>query len=58
MTAIADAVAEPLHAFFEEVFVNAEDPALRTNRLTLLTQIDEALLRFCDLCRVVRDGAS
>ncbi len=51
---IAAVLADPLHRFFEEVFVNAEDPALRTNRHALLREIDGALLRFADLCAIVR----
>ena len=51
---IAGELAEPLHRFFEEVFVNAEDPALRANRHAMLRQIDAALLRFADLCRIVK----
>ena len=46
-------VAQPLHRFFEEVFVNAEDEALRANRHALLRDIDGTLLRFADLCAVV-----
>lgn len=53
---IAGELAEPLHRFFEEVFVNAEDPALRANRHALLREIDATLLRFADLCRVVKRG--
>ena len=54
---IAATLAAPLHRFFEEVFVNAEDAAVRTNRHALLREIDAALLGFADLCRVVRRGA-
>lgn len=53
---LAAEIAEPLHAFFEKVFVNAEDAALRANRHALLREIDAALLRFADLCRIVRHG--
>ena len=53
---LAAELAEPLHTFFEEVFVNADDPALRGNRHALLREIDGALLRFADLCRIVRHG--
>ncbi len=51
---IAAALAEPLHRFFEEVFVNAEDADLRTNRHALLRDVDATLLRFADLCRIVK----
>lgn len=50
-------VAGPLHTFFDEVFVNADDPAVRANRHALLREIDGALLRFADLCRIVRRTA-
>lgn len=53
---LAERLAAPLHAFFEEVFVNDEDPAIRANRHALLLAIDHALLQFADLCRVVRAG--
>jgi glycyl-tRNA synthetase beta chain len=49
---VAHALAEPLHRFFAEVFVNAEDAAVRRNRLALLRQIDGELQRFADLCRI------
>lgn len=50
--ALADGLATPLHRFFEEVFVNADDEAVRGNRLALLCEIDRAFLRFADLCAV------
>ena len=52
--AAAETLAEPLHRFFEEVFVNDEDPAVRGNRHALLRQIDGAFLRFADLCCIAR----
>jgi glycyl-tRNA synthetase beta chain len=51
---IAAAIADPLHEFFAKVFVNADDPAVRGNRLALLREIDATLLRFADLCRIQR----
>ena len=51
---LAATLAEPLHAFFEKVYVNADDAAVRANRHALLREIDATLLRFADLCRVVR----
>lgn len=51
---LADALAEPLHTFFAEVFVNAEDERVRANRLALLLSVDRALLRFADLCRIAK----
>jgi glycyl-tRNA synthetase beta chain len=49
---VAAAIADPLHEFFAKVFVNADDPAVRGNRLALLRDIDSTLLRFADLCRI------
>lgn len=49
---VAAAIADPLHRFFADVFVNAEDLAVRANRLALLRDIDATLLRFADLCRI------
>ncbi len=54
---VAAAVAEPLHTYFEQVFVNADDADLRANRHALLREIDAALLRFADLCKLTRHPA-
>lgn len=54
---LAATLAGPLHTFFEKVYVNADDPAVRANRHALLREIDATLLRFADLCRVVRKPA-
>jgi glycyl-tRNA synthetase beta chain len=35
-----DRFAEPLHVFFEKVFVNVDDESVRTNRLSLLKRIN------------------
>ncbi|MCG3135969.1 MAG: Glycine--tRNA ligase beta subunit [Planctomycetes bacterium] len=51
---IANGLAAPLHRFFADVFVNAEDPAVRANRLAVLTQIDGAFTRLGDLSKVAR----
>jgi glycyl-tRNA synthetase beta chain len=51
---VAAGVADPLHRFFAEVFVNADDARIRANRLALLRDIDSTLLRFADLCRIQR----
>ena len=42
----------PVDAFFEAVMVNAEDPALRANRLALLAQLHAAMNRVADLSRL------
>jgi len=38
----------PIHAFFEAVKVNDDDPMIRQNRLNLLAGIDQAMLDFAD----------
>lgn len=55
MTASLQALAAlkaPVDAFFDAVMVNAEDPALRGNRLTLLAQLHAAMNRVADLSRL------
>jgi len=42
----------PVDAFFDSVMVNAEDPALRANRLALLSQLHQAMNRVADLSRL------
>ena len=42
----------PVDAFFDTVMVNAEDPALRRNRLALLAQLHAAMNRVADLSRL------
>jgi glycyl-tRNA synthetase beta chain len=50
----ADALARPVHAFFEKVFVNVEDQAVRANRLSLLREIHDLFARrIADLSKVV-----
>jgi len=39
-------------AFFDGVMVNAEDPALRANRLALLGGLHRAMNRVADLSRL------
>jgi len=46
------ALKAPVDAFFEGVMVNAEDPALRANRLGLLKSLHEAMNRVADLSRL------
>ena len=46
------ALREPVDAFFEAVMVNAEDAALRLNRLGLLQQLHQAMNRVADLSRL------
>ncbi len=46
------ALKAPVDAFFEHVMVNAEDPALRGNRLALLAGLQRAMNRVADLSRL------
>jgi glycyl-tRNA synthetase beta chain len=51
MNALADLRA-PVDAFFEKVTVNAPDPALRANRLKLLSEIRAATLNVADFSKI------
>jgi glycyl-tRNA synthetase beta chain len=46
------ALKTPVDAFFDKVMVNAEDPALRNNRLALLARLHAAMNRVADLSRL------
>ncbi|WP_334135076.1 glycine--tRNA ligase subunit beta [Tepidimonas sp.] len=46
------ALKAPVDAFFEGVMVNADDPALRANRLGLLALLQQAMNRVADLSRL------
>ena len=46
------ALKAPVDAFFDSVMVNAEDAALRANRLALLSQLHAAMNRVADLSRL------
>ncbi|MES2842652.1 MAG: glycine--tRNA ligase subunit beta [Pseudomonadota bacterium] len=46
------ALRAPVDAFFDGVMVNAEDPALKANRLGLLKQLHDAMNRVADLSRL------
>jgi len=46
------ALKAPVDAFFDDVMVNAEDPALRANRQALLNQLHQAMNRVADLSRL------
>jgi glycyl-tRNA synthetase beta chain len=50
----AEVFAEPLHEFFEKVFVNVEDTDVRANRLMLLRRINRLFsAKFADLAQIV-----
>jgi glycyl-tRNA synthetase beta chain len=51
MTALA-ALRAPVDAFFDKVRVNADDAAVRVNRLRLLNRIREATLAVADFSRI------
>lgn len=51
MRALAS-LRSPVDAFFEGVMVNADDPALRENRLALLQSLHRAMNRVADLARL------
>jgi glycyl-tRNA synthetase beta chain len=42
----------PVDTFFDKVMVNAEDSALRNNRLALLKQLHTAMNRVADLSKL------
>ncbi len=46
------ALRSPLDAFFDQVTVNAPDPALRRNRLRLLARVGAAMGRAADFSRI------
>ena len=45
-----------IDAFFQAVMVNTDDKALRSNRLTLLKEVDELFTSFADFSQVVVQG--
>lgn len=45
-----------IDAFFEAVMVNADDQAIRSNRLTLLEEVDGLFMSFADFSQVVVQG--
>ncbi len=46
------ALKEPVDRFFDEVMVNADDPAVRANRLALLAALNRTMNRVADLSRL------
>jgi len=52
--AYADAFDQPLHKFFEEVFVNVDDLAVRNNRQAILKAINQLFsARVADLSQII-----
>ena len=50
--AAMSSIREPVDAFFDNVTVNCEDPALRRNRLLMLSQIRSTLDRVADFSKI------
>ncbi len=46
-----------IDAFFAAVMVNAEDPAVRSNRLSLLQEVDDIFNSFADFSQIVVQGS-
>ena len=46
----------PIDAFFAAVMVNAEDSAIRSNRLSLLQEVDDFFNSFADFSQIVVQG--
>ena len=46
------ALKTPVDAFFDNVMVNADDPALRANRLALLSKLHQTMNRVADISRL------
>jgi glycyl-tRNA synthetase beta chain len=46
-----------IDGFFDAVMVNAEDPEIRNNRLSLLKEVDELFLSFADFSQIVVQGS-
>jgi glycyl-tRNA synthetase beta chain len=46
----------PIDAFFTAVMVNADDPAVRSNRLSLLQEVDDFFNSFADFSQIVVQG--
>lgn len=47
----------PIDDFFNAVMVNAEDPAVRENRLSLLKEVDDLFMSFADFSLIVVQGS-
>jgi len=56
MTALSR-LRTPVDAFFDDVTVNTEDSALRSNRLCLLNELRRAMLGVADFGKVAGEGA-
>ena len=50
------AMKSAIDAFFAAVMVNADDPAVRSNRLSLLKHVDDLFMSFADFSQIVVQG--
>ena len=46
----------PIDDFFNAVMVNADDPAVRSNRLSLLKTVDDLFMSFADFSQIMVQG--
>ena len=46
-----------IDAFFTAVMVNADDPVVRSNRLSLLQEVDDFFNSFADFSQIVVQGS-
>ncbi len=46
----------PIDDFFNAVMVNADDPAIRGNRLSLLKEVDDLFMSFADFSQIMVQG--
>jgi glycyl-tRNA synthetase beta chain len=46
----------PIDDFFNAVMVNADDPAVRGNRLSLLKSVDDLFMSFADFSQIMVQG--
>ncbi|MFO0120645.1 MAG: DALR anticodon-binding domain-containing protein, partial [Burkholderiales bacterium] len=51
------ALRTPVDSFFDDVMVNAEDPALRANRIALLARVHALMNQIADLSRLTAASA-
>jgi len=49
------AMAPELEEFFDEVMVMVDDPAVRSNRMSLLRKVGDAVLKIADVTKIVVD---
>ena len=53
---LAQILKPAIDAFFTNVMVNVEDAALRSNRLSLLKDVNECFTSFADFSRIMVQG--